>query len=202
MHVLWEHSAVGDPAAHDAKRRKRWMIAGAIAAVSALTVLSFGVWGLVYPAIVLVIAALAIEPLYWLRKRMPTQRIWTDGTLLGVDGAAEVIGQPLDPVPLASVAKLAVYPIAGGYSGGATVGGVSTSSRVHYSAVDLWLTDGSRRLWIFNRVTGISLDEEVALARALAIYLPDRWRDPPGDDDMGADVGEIDRRRLGEWPVG
>ena len=202
MHVLWEHSAVADPAAHDAKRRKRWLIAGVIAAVSALTVLSFGVWGLVYPAIVLVIAALVIEPMYWLRKRMPTQRVWTDGSLLGVDGAAEVIAQPDDPIPLSSVAALAVYPIAGGYTAGGTVGGLDTSSRVHYSAVDLWLADGSRRLWIFNRATGITLEDEVALARALAIYLPDRWRDPPDDGDRGADFGEIDRRRLAEWPVG
>jgi uncharacterized membrane protein len=202
MHVLWEHSAVSDPVAHAAKRRKRWMIAGGIAALLSLTVLSFGVWGLVYPAIVVLIAALVIEPLYWLRLRMPTQRLWTDGTLLGVDGAAEVIGQPDDPVPLASVSKLAVYPIAGGYTAGGTVGGLDSSSRVHYSAVDLWLIDGSRRLWIFNRATGITLEDEVALARALAIYLPDRWRDPPADDDRSADVGEIDRRRLGEWPVG
>lgn len=198
MHVLWEHSAVSDPVAHAAKRKKRWMITGGIAALLSLTVLSFGVWGLVYPAIVVVIAALVIEPMYWFRLRMPTQRVWTDGTLLGVDGAAEVIGQPLDPVPLASVAKLAVYPIAGGY----TVGGLDSSSRVHYSAVDLWLADGSRRLWIFNRATGITLEDEVALARALAIYLPDRWRDPPDDGDRGADFGEIDRRRLAEWPVG
>lgn len=202
MHVLWEHTAVGDPVAHAAKRRKRWMIAGGIAAVSALSVFSFGVWGLVYPAIVLVVAALVIEPLHWLRKSLPTQRIWTDGTLLGVDGAAEVIGHPREPIPLASVAKLAVYPIAGGYSGGATLGGTSVRTRTHYSAVDLWLTDGSRRLWIFDRVTGITLEVEVALARALAIYLPDRWRDPPDDADMAANVGEIDRRRLAEWPIG
>lgn len=51
-----EHSAVADPVAHYAKRRQRWLIVGAIAAVSALTVMSFGVWGLVYPAIVLLIA--------------------------------------------------------------------------------------------------------------------------------------------------
>jgi hypothetical protein len=202
VHVLWEHSAVSDPVAHAAKRKKRWMIAGGIAALLSLTVLSFGVWGLVYPAIVVVIAALVIEPMYWLRLRMPTQRVWTDGTLLGVDGAAEAIGQPLDPVPLASVAKLAVYPIAGGYSSGPMINGVSSSQQVHYSAVDLWLTDGSRRLWIFDRATGITLEVEVALARALAIYLPDRWRDPPDDEDRGADVGEIDRRRLGEWSVG
>jgi hypothetical protein len=138
--------------------------------------------------------------MYWMRKGIPTQRVWTDGSLLGVDGAAEVIGHPREPVPLASVVGVAVYPINGGYTGGATASGASTSQRVRYTAVDLWLTDGTRRLWIFNRVTGITVDIEVALARALAVYLPDRWRDPPADSDMAADVGEIDRRRLTEWP--
>ncbi len=143
------------------------MIAGAVAALLSLTVISFGVWGLVYPAIVLVIAALAIEPMYWLRKRIPTQRVWTDGSVLGVDGAAEVIAHPRDPVPLSSIAAFTVYPIIGGTTGGATINGVSTSTRVHYTGIDLWLTDGTRRLWIFNRITGITVEHEVALARAL-----------------------------------
>lgn len=201
VHVLWEKSAVDDPVAHAATRRKRWTIAGGIAAVSALTVLSFGVWGLVYPAAVLVVAALVIEPMYWLRRRIPTQRVWLDERLIGVDGAAEVFGHPRDPVPLADVSGFSVYPLRGGYLA-TPVGDTGVSQRVHYTAVDLWLTDGSRRLWIFDRITGIEVEHEVALAGALAAGLPDRWRPPPTDDDLAADVGEIDRDRLARWPGG
>ena len=193
MRVLWEKNAVADPAAHQAKRTKRWLIALGVAALSALSVISLGVWGLVYPAAVLVLAAFAIEPMHWLRKKLPVQRVWTDDDVLGVEGAVDVRNHPREPIPLASIAAFTVYPILG-----RSIPGVG-SARAKYTAIDLWSADGSRRLWLFDRTTGIELGDEAALARALSEQLPGRWRSAPADGDLPAKVGEVERKRLAQW---
>jgi len=193
MRVLWEKNPVANPAAHQALRKKRWLIALGVAALSALSVVSLGAWGLVYPAALLVLAAFAIEPMHWLRKRLPVQRVWTNGDVLGVEGAAEVRAHPREPILLASIAAFTVYPVLGGAIGGAS------SGRARYTAIDLWLADGRRRLWIFDRITGIEPGDEAALARVLSKHLHGRWRQAPADADMPAEVGKIERKRLAQW---
>jgi len=109
---------VAAPAAHRAKRKRRWWIALGFATLSALSALSLGVPGPTHPAVVLVLAAFAIEPLYWLREWLPIHRVWTDDDVLGVEGAAEVRNHPQEPVPLASIAAFTVYPMLGGSTPG------------------------------------------------------------------------------------
>ncbi|MCB0993913.1 MAG: hypothetical protein KDB21_02395 [Acidimicrobiales bacterium] len=195
-HVLWENKSVADPVAHRAKYVKRWKILAVVtAAITVASVLAFGVWGLVYTVIVLVLGGGAVEGVYRLALVRKDHLVWTDGALFGVEGASDVIGHPTDPIPLAQIAQLTVYPVAGGYLPSYD----GHSSRVYYTAIDLWLAGGARRVFIFNRENTVTIAEERALAEALRNYLPDRWRPAPADDDLPADIGEIERRRLHEW---
>lgn len=196
-HVLWEHLVIPDPAAHRGKYRRRWaVLAVVVAAVTTWGVVSFGVWGLVYTAILVVPGGGMIEAFYRIPRTLKDPRVWTDGSLFGVDGTHKLLTHPDDPVPISQIRAVSVYPVLWGYNRG-------SNSRSSSTIIDLWLVGGDRRIFTFPSLPlffALPVEAEHSLAVALYDYFGERWRGAPDEHDFPSDFDAINQRRLDSWP--
>ncbi len=212
MRVLWEF--VGDPKPearlHAARQMRHygWLVVFAVTALVAIApVMAFGVWGLVYPGLLLVLGLGSVEIYAWVLRRVyPDQRVVFDGASLHFEGAKPLIGQHLDPQPLEHIRHFSVFPVLGGGEGhgfDTTVG-----RRAHYNLLYFWLADGTQRAIAFKPGVyewrkcedprGYAAQQGTGLAFALARLMPDRWRKPPKPAESVSDL-PVDRLRLEAW---
>lgn len=205
--VVWEY--IGDPdprnqlEASRRIRRKGWLwVLAIMLAIGVAPVLAYGVWGLFYPGLVLVIGGMLVEIIHVAYLAIhPDQRISHDGESLHFEGAVDLHGQTRDPQRVDSIRQFAVYPALGGFNAYGT-------GRAHYHIVHFWLADGSQRAISFKPrgynwrkspdPRGWAVAQGVALADALNALLPGRWREPPERQESVIDL-PVDRRRLRDW---
>lgn len=146
----------------------------------------------------------ALPPILRWMIRYPVQRVWIDETQIWFEGARvhdtypnrDLRGRPSykerppkrrsEPVPLADVLRVAVYPVRGGFDGG---------SRVFYTVVDLWRQNDARTVATFERTTGLQPANERQLSDAVREHVGGLWSEPPGHEIFLS----LDEERLRNW---
>ncbi|HSL73920.1 MAG TPA: hypothetical protein VK853_05620 [Ilumatobacteraceae bacterium] len=94
------------------------------------------------------------------------------------------------PVLLSDIVRLAVYPVRGGWLGGAD----SHTARALYVVVDMHRLGDVRTVATVDRRLGIEPHDERALADALRAVAGEWWADGPADERFA-----LDPDRLAEW---
>lgn len=142
--------------------------------------------------------------------RYPVQRVRIDETQIWFEGAGVHDTYPnrdlqgklvyrerppkrrTEPVPLADVLRVAVYPVRGGIIGGS---GGSGGSRAFYTVVDLWRQNDARTVATFVRAAGLQPADERQLSDAVRDHVGGLWSEPPGHEIFLS----LDEKRLRDW---